>query len=474
MEFLSVVAILSCPISVPNVDGRYFLADTIKFSIYATKVGKKGDNIYFCQMKKEQLLFAFQKTKSPVAYCVLSVGMGTRDEASKYNGLAHLTEHMLFKGTNNRSSVNISSTLEKVGGDLNAFTTKERIVLYSTTLKEDVKKAIELIFEVAFDSVFPADELQKEKTVIYDEIITYQDSPTELLFDTFENELFASTPLGYSILGEKKTLERITPQILKKNLGKFFRPENMTFSVAGNFDEEALKELIERELQRWRPNSFLKLCTEGEIGSLGSMAPITSRPFAKQKNSSITDGVLFNKQIDKNLRQAHCIIGCRAYSYYGAEKKVALSLLTNMLGGPASNSRLNLSLREKHALVYHVDASCVSYKDTGLFCIYFGCDKKYLDKCTALIKRELERFIEQPLSERALNAAKKQMIGQLSIAGDNAEARCLTIGKSMLLTGSPTSMEKMRKNIENVSAQMLQTVAKEVLRWERMSRLVFY
>ena len=424
-------------------------------------------------MKKDSLLFAFTKTKSPVAYCILSIGMGTRDEDPKFNGLAHLTEHMLFKGTPNRSSVNISSTLEKVGGDLNAYTTKERIVLYSTTLKEDVKKAVSLIFELAFTSVFPEDELKKEKEVVYDEIITYQDSPSELLFDTFEGELFSGTPLGYSILGDRKTIDPITPDILARNLRKFFVPGNMTFTVAGDFEEGQIRELVGRELDRWHPGAVLST-------SYGKV-PMTSRQFAHKSfdgegehKLNFLEGRKFDRCEDRKLRQAHCVVGCTAYPYYERRRKAALSLISNMLGGPSSNSRLSLSLREKHALVYHIDASCVSYKDTGLFCIYFGCDKKYLDKCMKLMWKELEKFTAEALTPKTLSAAKKQMIGQLAIASDNAEAQSLTIGKSMLLTGDVTSLERIRKDIEDVTAEEILEVSREIFRKDRMSRLVFY
>ena len=395
--------------------------------------------------------------------------MGTRDEDPRFNGLAHLTEHMLFKGTPGRTSVNIASSLEKVGGDLNAYTTKERIVLYSTTLKEDVRRAVSLIFELAFMSTFPQDELRKEKEVVYDEIITYQDSPSELLFDNFEAELFGGTPLGYSILGDKKTLEPITPEILLRNRKKFFVPSNMTFTVAGDFEEDQIRNLVEKELDRWSPGAVLSQ-KYGEV-------PLTSRTFAAKALSgsgAFLEGRKFDRMEDRKLRQAHCIMGCTAYPYYLRKKKAALSLMANMLGGPASNSRLSLSLREKHALVYHIDASCVSYKDTGLFCIYFGCDRKYLDKCMALIWKELDRFTAEPLTPRVLEAAKKQMTGQLVIASDNAEAQSLTIGKSLLLTGHVTSLEKIRKDIEDVTAEDILEVARQLIRRNRMSRLVFY
>ncbi len=424
----------------------------------------------------QNLIFAFTKTTSPVAYCVLSIGMGTRNEDPKYNGLAHLYEHMLFKGTPKRTSVEISNTLEKVGGDMNAFTTKERIVLYTTTLKEDIKKAISLLFECAFTSSFPPDELKKEKIVVMDEIITYQDSPTELLYDTFENELFTGTPLGYSILGEKKSLNKISSSILKKYQKKYFTPHNMTLTIAGDFEETKIVSMIKSELQLYFKGADLEIVTQDKPFVAKKRIPATSLEFICSKYNTKTElakGKLFNKSTDKNLRQAHCILGCSAYSYYNTKKRTILSLITNILGGPALNSWLSMSLREKHALVYHIEASYIAYKDTGIFSIYFGCEKKFLERCISLIKKEIDRIVLTPVSERALKAAKKQMIGQISIASDNAEAQCLAKGKSLLLKGEFVTNKQLREYIEAITPSDIQEVAKEVLNWNRLSKLLF-
>lgn len=427
-------------------------------------------------MNKNNLLFSFNKTTSPVAYCILSIGLGTRNENPKYNGLAHLTEHMLFKGTPQRKSVEISNTLEKVGGDMNAFTTKERIVVYTTTLKEDIKKALELIFNVCFASSFYASELKKEKVVVYDEIITYQDSPIELLFDTFENELFASTPLGYSILGEKKSLDRITPSILKQYQKRFFVPSNMTLAIAGDFDEDKLISMINIEIKKYHKSAnLLKVTSRAKIQK--EQIPFTSKEFILSRyntKNELSKGSIFEKSVDKKLKQAHCILGTSAYSFYNTHKRQVLSLITNMLGGPASNSRLSMSLREKHALVYNVEAQYVAYKDTGCFSIYFGCEKKYLDKCLKLIKKEIEKLISKELSIRALNAAKKQMLGQISIASDNIEAKTLAMGKSLLLSGKEYDQMQLREELEKITTKEVQQVAKEILSWNRLSRLIFY
>lgn len=432
-------------------------------------------------MNKEKLLFAFKKTSSPVAYCALSTRFGTRNEEEKYNGLAHLTEHMLFKGTARKNSIEINSTLEKVGGELNAFTTKERIVVYSTVLNQDIKKAISLLFEIAFSSKFPTDELKKEKTVVYDEIITYLDSPSEQIYDTFESKLFAGSKLGFPILGEKKTIEPITSAVLRDNLKKYFTPGNMSFTIAGNFDAQEIAAEVESVLHEWRPGSALKVVAASEpVGAAEFAKAGDSKPaFAQATDAkaaaakALAAGKKFNETVQKKLRQVHCIIGCSAYSVYEKDKKMALSLLTNILGGPASNSRLNLSLREKNALVYTVEANYILYQDTGAFSIYFGCDKPFFKKCITLIKKELELAVTKKISARALAAAKKQLIGQLLIGNDNAESQCLTMGKSLLVSGKIRPLEETVRQINAVTPEKIQSVAKEVLKWNRMSMLVF-
>lgn len=411
------------------------------------------------------MLFAFKKTASPVAYCTLNIGMGTRDENPDFNGLAHLTEHMLFKGTENRSSMNINNVLEKVGGELGAYTTKERIAVYSTVLKEDIRKAVSLIFEIAFTSCFPSAELKKEKTVVYDEIITYQDSPADLIYDVFESDLLKKTPLGLPILGEKTTIEKITPEILRANLKKKFIPSNMTFSVAGNFSEAEIEAMVSEELERWRPGAAI-VTRDGNF-------KVSPRAVVPDSAKEISVGEKFNVITDKKLKQSHCIIGCTAYSRCQQEKRRALSLITNILGGPSLNSRLNTSLREKSAMVYEVDASYITYRDTGVFSIYFGCDKSFLKKCNALVKKELDRFVNEKISPRTLAAAKKQLIGKILIANDNAEAQCLSMSKSLLVCGELHPVEEVVKGIEAITAEEIQQVAKEILEWDRMSVLVF-
>ena len=418
-----------------------------------------------------KIRFAYKKVASPVAYCALSVKCGTRDEAPEYNGLAHLTEHMLFKGTEKRSSRSINNLLEKEGGELNAYTTKEEIVLCSTVLSEDLPKAIELLAELAFTSIFPEKELEKELDVIYDEIISYKDSPAESIYDHFETLLFKGHPLEKAILGEKKKLRKINSNILKEFLHSNFTPQNMVFTVVGNTDETKLAKLIEKSANKYCKNSanehiIPENCKEEEGNN-------KEEKINEDISASLMAGQLFSTEITKRNHQAHCIIGCSAYSYYDGWKRIALALITNILGGPASTSRLNLILREKHALVYNIEATYTPYSDTGIFSIYFGCDKSLLQKCRELVYKELEKITSTPLSERELKNAKKQFLGQLFISQDNAEAQCLALGKSLLVYDKIYPFEQTRQLIEGITSEQLIEVANEILNKERLSELIY-
>ena len=412
--------------------------------------------------------FACKKVISPVTYCSLSVKAGTRDEDPKYNGLAHLTEHMLFKGTEKRTSRSINNLLEKEGGELNAYTTKEEIVLCSTTLIEDLPKAIDLLAELALTSTFPAKELEKELDIVYDEIISYKDSPAESVYDHFETLLFEGHPLEKAILGEKKTLRKIDSAILKEFLHKNFRPDNMVFSVTGNIEEKKLARLIEKSMEKYCgvPVKAV-MCIEQGKDSADEEISCCSKP------ASLQIGRQFSLELQKRNHQAHCIIGCPAYSFYDGWKRIALALITNILGGPASGSRLNMNLREKHGLVYNIEATYTPYSDTGIFSIYFGCDKSLTSKCRELVYKELEKISEVPLTDSELKNAKKQFLGQLFISQDNSEAQCLAMGKSLLVYNRIYPFEHSRKQIEEITSQQLMEVAKEILCKERLSELIY-
>ena len=417
--------------------------------------------------------FSFKRVTSPVAVCAVSTMVGTRNEEPAYNGLAHLNEHMLFKGTEKRGAASINNLLENVGGELNAYTTKEETVVHATVLKEDLRRAVELLLELLFTSTYPDKELLKEREVVYEEIISYKDSPADSIYEDFECRLFEGHPLQYPILGTRKTLSRIESSTLKEYLHKWFIPDNMAISVVADMEESQVVKIVERALRKYCPGQHcdiirestpqpLVVGTAGGRTAAGEAAPLDWTPVPP-----------FRIEINKKHHQAHCIIGTRAYSYTQERERLALALLANILGGPAMNARLNTVLREKNALVYTVEACFNPYSDTGLFTIYFGCDKPLVERSLRLVRKELERVIEAPLSSRALANAKKQLLGQLAIASDNSEAQCLSMGKSMMIFGYIEPMETTRAKIESLTAAELQRVAQEILAWDNLSILIY-
>lgn len=412
--------------------------------------------------KKDTLKISLRHLQSPVAYCALSAKCGTRDEQAQYNGLAHFTEHMFFKGTLKRKANSINNVLERVGGELNAYTTKEETVLHATLLKEDLPKAIDLLMELAFTSTFPQKELEKERDVIVEEIVSYKDMPADAIYEHFEQLLFEGHPLQMQILGTKQSLKKIDSAIMKEYNSKHFIPHNMAFTVAADTTVAKVASLVRKAVAKYYGKEVeLEIVQEGDLS--GSI---------KRESLPCVPGKVFHKTVSRRSHQAHCIVGTNAYDCC-SPKRIALSVLVNILGGPASGARLNMALREKNGLVYNVEAVYTPYADTGIFSIYFGCDKDDVEKCLELIKRELNRMVSVQLTPAALKAAKKQLIGQLSIAQDNAEAQCLSMGKALLVYGKISTFEQMREKIESITAEQLQDVAREILCWERMSTLIY-
>lgn len=403
------------------------------------------------------LQFKFKRSTSPVAYCALSIKSGTRREDQRFGGIAHLTEHMIFKGTRYKSASSINSYIEKLGGELNAFTTKEEIVIHSTVLKEDIARAIGLLVELAFCPKFSEKELEKEKVVVLDEIISYKDSPSDQIFDDFEEQLFEGTSLSMPVLGKSRTLKRIGVQELESYVRSHFILSNMAFTAVADADEEKIKGLLYKALMKYAPDAMEVDKPQLQVESIPPrMDPV--RPFSKA--------------INRKGHQTHCIIGGQAYPYYD-KRRIPLILLINILGGPAANSRLNTILREKNALVYNVDAAYGQYSDTGIVTIYFGCDRQYYEKCLQLVECELEKFRTAPMSDRALKSAKKQLLGQLAISSDNSEAQCLSMGKSLLAFREVIGTAKMREMIEGVSAEDIMEVAADIFAPEKICRLTY-
>lgn len=385
---------------------------------------------------------------SPVAYCGFAINAGTRDEEENEYGLAHFVEHMLFKGTQKRKAWHILNRMESVGGEVNAYTTKEETFLYSAFPKQHLKRAIELLSDLIFCSSFPEKELEKEQTVVIDEIHSYEDSPSDLIFDDFENILFEGHELGHSILGTEDSLQTFTAAHGIDFRKRFYTPSNMIFFVMGNFSFEKILKLAESI-----PGVF-----PNREAPLKRVSPLPIQPI--------------RREVEKDTHQTHVLTGCRSFSYTD-DKRIALYLINNLLGGPAMNSRLNLSLRERHGLVYNVESNMTSYTDTGFFSLYFGTDAKSVDKSMRLVRKELDRIADEKLTPTALNAAKKQMNGQFSLSHENRENLFLSFGKSILRFNKFESLPEMIGRIERIDANKIQSVAQELFHPDNLTTLIY-
>lgn len=404
--------------------------------------------------------FAFRRSLSPVAYCALHIQTGTRHEDEGRGGLAHFTEHLLFKGTETRSAGTVNSYIEKLGGELNAYTTKEETVIHATVLKEDLRRAVDLLMDIAFRCIFPEKEIDKERGVVIEEINTYKDSPSEQIYDDFEELLFEGTPLSMPVLGKAKYLRKADREVVNGYYRKMFRQENMYFTVVADMEENRAREMVEKSLLRYTWQEDARLTDECPAE--------TDLPNTVQLKASAP----FDRTVSRHSHQTHCIIGARAYSAYDS-RRIPLSLLINILGGPVANSRLNLLLRERYGLVYSVEASYGLYSDAGIATVYFGCDRSNLDRCLSLTDKVLTSLREDLMSARALGWAKKQLLGQMAIASDNGEAQVLSMGKSLMTYGRVVGNDESARAVEAVTAEDLRTVAAEVFNPSGLSRLVY-
>ena len=396
-------------------------------------------------------------SSSQVVYCGYQIAAGTRHEDPGDEGLAHFCEHVTFKGTERRSSLQILNSLEQVGGDLNAFTNKEDTVFYAAVLKDHLPRAIDVLTDMVFHSTYPQHEIDKEIEVICDEIESYNDSPAELIFDDFENILFAAHPLGHNILGNADRLRQYTTADALRFTRKYYTPEHTIFFAYGDVRFERLVRLLENHLQSL-PRG----------GSSDMHSALTSN-----ENPSLWEGDRVGiYSFDKGTHQAHVVLGSRAYDIH-SEKRIPLYLLNNILGGPGMNARLNLALRERNGLVYTVESSMVSYGDTGLWCTYFGCDPHDVKQCLRLVRHELDKVMRKPLSAAQLHRAQQQIKGQIGVACDNRENFALDFGKSFLHYGWEKDITRLFNDIDSVTAKQLQEVAQEIFSPERMLTLIY-
>ncbi len=392
---------------------------------------------------------------SQVVYCGYQINAGTRNEEPGEEGLAHFCEHVTFKGTERRKAWHILNCLESVGGDLNAYTNKEGTVYYSAILKEHIARAVDLLSDIVFHSVYPQAEIDKEVEVICDEIESYNDSPAELIYDEFENILFKGSPLGHNILGTAEQVRAFKTEDALRFTQKLYRPDNAIFFAYGDIDFKKLVRLLQRALAD--DESVVNLAEE----KLPKNYP------------SVGDGIAGQTIVmQKNTHQAHVMIGTRAYDV-NDDRRMPLYLLNNMLGGPGMNAKLNLALREHNGLVYTVESTMVSYGDTGTWSIYFGCDEHDVKRCLRLVRKELDKFMQKPLSDAQLKAAKKQIKGQIGVACDNRENFALDFGKSFLHYGWEKNVDRLYEQVDEITAAQIQAVAQELFDKDRLTTLIF-
>ena len=401
---------------------------------------------------------------SKVVYCGYQINAGTRNEEPGEEGLAHFCEHVTFKGTERRKAWHILNCLESVGGDLNAYTNKEGTVYYSAILKEHIARAVDLLTDIVFHSVYPQAEIDKEVEVICDEIESYNDSPAELIYDEFENIIFKGSPLGHNILGTAEQVRSFKTEDALRFTRKLYRPDNAIFFAYGDIDFKKLVRLLKK--------SFLS--EERRVKSEKFNSPEAQAQFNIQHSTFNTQHSFEGQTIvmQKNTHQAHVMIGTRAYDV-NDDRRMPLYLLNNMLGGPGMNAKLNLALREHNGLVYTVESTMVSYGDTGTWSIYFGCDEHDVKRCLRLVRKELDKFMQKPLSDAQLKAAKKQIKGQIGVACDNRENFALDFGKSFLHYGWEKNVDRLYEQVDEITAEQIQAVAQELFDKDRLTTLIF-
>ncbi len=442
---------------------------------------------------------------SQVVYCGYQINAGTRNEEPGEEGLAHFCEHVTFKGTERRKAWHILNCLESVGGDLNAYTNKEGTVYYSAILKEHIARAVDLLSDIVFHSVYPQAEIDKEVEVICDEIESYNDSPAELIYDEFENILFKGSPLGHNILGTAEQVRAFKTEDALRFTQKLYRPDNAIFFAYGDIDFKKLVKLVGRALA---DDGSGRLAEKGCHADFANDADFSGETgdtgFAGARDSEITQmsqapqmtqisrGAMDSQGaidsmgsmdpmgspagqtivMQKNTHQAHVMIGTRAYDV-NDDRRMPLYLLNNMLGGPGMNAKLNLALREHNGLVYTVESTMVSYGDTGTWSIYFGCDEHDVKRCLRLVRKELDKFMQKPLSDAQLKAAKKQIKGQIGVACDNRENFALDFGKSFLHYGWEKNVDRLYEQVDEITAAQIQAVAQELFDKDRLTTLIF-
>ncbi len=388
------------------------------------------------------------RVPTKAAYCGLIINVGSRDEREEESGIAHFIEHVIFKGTEKRKAYHVLSRLEDVGGELNAYTTKEDTCVYATFMAKDYERTLELFADIVFHSVFPEKEIEKEKDVVLDEIDSYKDSPGELIFDDFEEQVYEGCRIGRNILGNEAAVKSISREMILNFVERNYSPDRMVISSVGDIPFEKLVRLVEKY--------FACYARRGE-------------PLVRVKPEIYVPRFV---EVNKDTHQCHCIVGNVAYDNK-EDKRLPLSLLMNLLGGSGMNTRLNLNIRERYGLAYNIEASYTPYSDTGICMIYFGCDRENADWCLDLCKREMRALYEEKLGPVQMKRAKTQMIGQLTISSENYENLMLSIGKSFLIYDKVDSLEDVYAQIGEITPEVLVQVAEEIFDERKLSVLIY-
>ena len=383
-----------------------------------------------------------------MAHCGLLIAAGSRDEEENEHGLAHFLEHCFFKGTKTRKNHHILSRLDAVGGELNAFTAKEETWVHASMLKEHYERAIELIADITFHPSFPAEEIEKEKEVIIDELNSYFDSPSEMIFEEFDQQLFGNHAIGRSILGTKESINSVKRTNLERFRKRNLTAEQLVFSSAGNIPVEKLQLLLEKHLGKEK------------------LAPFS------QKRSKPTLKAGKKIFVEKDIHQVNYLIGGKAYAY-PHKLRPALTLLTNVLGGPALNNKLSMVIREKYGLAYHVECTYAPFTDCGIFSLYLGTDKENLTKATDLAEKTLSYYKDNKMSSRQLHEAKKQIIGQMALAQDSGSALMFNLGKSLYLFNRIDTMQEVFRRLEEITSEQIQQAAIDTFHFEKMNVLAY-
>jgi predicted Zn-dependent peptidase len=410
---------------------------------------QKFKDLYYTGLLNNGIRIIHRYVDSYVSHCGIIINCGTRDEDFNQHGLAHFVEHMLFKGTKKRKAFHVLSRMDDVGGDIDAWTTKEETVIAASFLTEHYERSIELLNDVVFNSAFPQKELEKEREVIIDEINSYKDSPSDSIFDQFDELLFPDNSLGRNTLGAKSKLLKYNSDDLLNFVKEKYNTEQMVFCSIGKIKFEKLVKYCEKYF---------------------GQNPENQRLYQREKFETKT---VFNKSVKKNTYQAHCVLGTYAYSFKD-NKRLLLSMLSNLLAGPGMNARLVMMLREKKGISYNIESSYVSYEDTGCFNIYFGSDKDKLDLALEIIKKELIKLKENKLGSLQLSKLKKQFVGQLAISSEIHSNTLLSMGKTYLIYNQVETLTDVLKEIDTVTSEQLLEVANEIFDLDKFSTLIYY